>query len=102
MPGILGNIIKACYQEVIPQSGPKLADLSAVVESSGPWPPDFQFWVEGRKQVLLRMVLPLVRLQLGTLVPFWLSHGLQNIVCPLARFKKRCSTWAALSLQRGL
>lgn len=43
VPGILGNIIKACYQEVICQSGSKLVDLSAVVESSGLWLPDFQF-----------------------------------------------------------
>lgn len=37
VPGILGNIIKACYQVVIRQSGSKLIDLSAVAESSGPW-----------------------------------------------------------------
>lgn len=35
--------MKACYQEVICQNVPNLIDLSAVVESSRPWLPDFQF-----------------------------------------------------------
>ena len=37
------NVIKACYQELIPQCGSELCALSEVVGSLGPWLPAFKF-----------------------------------------------------------